>query len=153
MRLRAAWLGLLAALAGSAIDIPAASAAMRITDDPGGRIVTYMHKFANLRASGERVIIDGTCASACTIVLGAVPRDRICVTQRARLGFHAAWEFGQAGRPVTNPMATRFLLAMYPPSVRSWIRKRGGLNGKMIYLSGRELAAMYPRCATETAGF
>ncbi len=72
---------------------------------------------------------------------------------RARLGFHAAWEFGHAGRPVTNPMATRFLLAMYPPSVRSWIKRRGGLNGKMIYLSGRELAAMYPRCGTETAGF
>jgi hypothetical protein len=153
MRLRAAWLGVVAILVGISIEIPAASAAMRITDDPGGRIVTYMRKFAGLRESGERVIIDGTCASACTIVLGAVPRERICITPRARLGFHAAWEFGQAGRPVTNPMATRFLLAMYPPSVRSWIRRRGGLNGKMIYLSGRELASMYPRCGTETAGF
>jgi hypothetical protein len=151
--LRAIWLGVLAVLAGISIDVSSASAAMRITDDPGGRIVTYMRKFASLRESGERVIIDGTCASACTIVLGAVPRERICITPRARLGFHAAWEFGQAGRPVTNPMATRFLLAMYPPSVRSWIRRRGGLNGKMIYLSGRELAAMYPRCGTETAGF
>jgi hypothetical protein len=151
MRLQAAWLGVLATLVGISIEIPTASAAMRITDDPGGRIVTYMRKFAGLRESGERVIIDGTCASACTIVLGAVPRERICITPRARLGFHAAWEFGQAGRPVTNPMATQFLLAMYPPSVRSWIRRRGGLNGKMIYLGGRELAAMYPRCGTETA--
>jgi hypothetical protein len=153
MKLRAAWLGVLAIFVGMSFDVPVASATMRITDDPGGRIVTYMRKFAGLRESGERVIIDGTCASACTIVLGAVPRERICITSRARLGFHAAWEFGEAGRPVTNPMATRFLLAMYPASVRGWIKRRGGLNGKMIYLGGRELAAMYPRCGTETAGF
>jgi hypothetical protein len=151
--LRAAWLGLLTVLISSSFDVPAASAAVRISDDPGGRIVTYMRKFQLLRESGERVIIDGTCASACTIVLGAVPRERICITPRARLGFHAAWEFGQAGQPVANPMATRFLLAMYPPQVRNWIRRRGGLNGKMIYLSGRELASMYPRCAAQTAGY
>jgi hypothetical protein len=151
--LRAAWLGLLTVLISFSFDVPTASAAVRISDDPGGRIVTYMRKFQLLRESGERVIIDGTCASACTIVLGALPRERICITPRARLGFHAAWEFGQAGRPVTNPMATRFLLAMYPPSVRNWIRRRGGLNGKMIYLSGRELAAMYPRCGAQTAGY
>jgi hypothetical protein len=151
--LRAAWLGLLTVLISFSFDVPTASATVRISDDPGGRIVTYMRKFQLLRESGERVIIDGTCASACTIVLGALPRERICITPRARLGFHAAWEFGQAGRPVTNPMATRFLLAMYPPSVRNWIRRRGGLNGKMIYLSGRELAAMYPRCGAQTAGY
>ena len=32
------------------------------------------------------------CASACTIVLGAVPRDRICLTPNASLGFHAAYD-------------------------------------------------------------
>jgi hypothetical protein len=37
------------------------------------------------------VIIDGFRASACTIVLGAVPDDKICVTSRAKFGFHAPW--------------------------------------------------------------
>src|SRR3954447_12755793 len=122
MKLRAPCRGVLGIFGGMSFDLPVASATMRHSDDPGGRLVTYMRKFAGLRESGERVIIDGTCASACTIVLGAVPRERICITPRARLGFHAAWEFGQAGRPVTNPMATRFLLAMYPSSVRGWIK-------------------------------
>ena len=36
-----------------------------------------------LRKSGQRVVIDGTCASACTLVLGVIPHDRICVTSRA----------------------------------------------------------------------
>jgi hypothetical protein len=42
------------------------------------------------------VIIDGFCASACTIVLGTVPHDKICVTFRAKLGFHAAWDPGSS---------------------------------------------------------
>ena len=96
--------------------------------------------------SDERVIIDGPCLSACTMVLGVIPRERICVTARARLGFHAAWHPGDDGRPVTSRAATRLLMEIYPDQVRSWISRRGGLSPRMIYLSGRELAAMYPTC-------
>jgi hypothetical protein len=35
---------------------------------------------------------------------------------------------------------------IYPQQVRSWIRKRGGLSRRMLYLRGRELAAMYRPC-------
>jgi hypothetical protein len=94
--------GLLAAvllLAG----VGASHAVVRIAEDRGGRIGTYVDKYQGLRSSGETVIIDGLCASACTIVLGAVPHDRICVTSHANLGFHAAWDFGADGRAVTNP--------------------------------------------------
>jgi hypothetical protein len=38
-----------------------------------------------LASAGESVIIDGLCASACTIVLSELPRDKICVTSRALL--------------------------------------------------------------------
>ena len=30
-----------------------------------------------MRASGERIVIDGPCLSACTLVVSMVPRDRI----------------------------------------------------------------------------
>ena len=112
--------GLLAAvllLAG----VGASQAVVRIADDRGGRIGTYVDKYQGLRTSGETVIIDGLCASACTIVLGAVPHDRICVTSHANLGFHAAWDFGANGRAVTNPEATQMLYSMYPTPVRRWI--------------------------------
>ena len=91
-------------------------------------------------------IIDGPCLSACTMVLGVIPRERICVTPRARLGFHAAWNPGKNGRPVTSVAATKLLMDIYPEHVRSWIKGRGGLSRRMIVLSGRELAAMYPTC-------
>jgi len=85
--------------------VGASHAVVRIADDRGGRIGTYVDKYQDLRTSGEAVIIDGLCASACTIVLGAVPYDKICVTSHANLGFHAAWDFGDNGRAVTNPDA------------------------------------------------
>jgi hypothetical protein len=126
--------------------VGASSAAVRIVQDPGGRIETYVDKYKVVRSSGEMVIIDGSCVSACTIVLGTVPHDKICVTPHARLGFHAAWDPGSNGRRIINPEATRTLYSMYPFEVRHWIDQRGGLTPQMIFLGGRELAAMYRPC-------
>ena len=126
--------------------IGASEAAVRIARDSGGRIETYVGKYQGVRSSGESVIIDGFCASACTIVLGSVPHDRICVTSRARLGFHAAWDPDSRGRKITNFQATQTLYLMYPFEIRHWIDQRGGLTPHVIFLSGRELAAMYRPC-------
>jgi hypothetical protein len=137
--------GLLAAfllLAG----VAQSQAVVRIADDRGGRIGTYVDKYQDLRNSGEAVIIDGLCASACTIVLGAIPRDKICVTSHATLGFHAAWDFGANGRAITNAEATQMLYSMYPSPVKRWIAARGGLTPHMIFLRGKELQSMYKPC-------
>src|SRR5258708_35800126 len=82
--------------------VRASDAAVRIREDRGGRIGAYVDKYKGLRSSGEKVIIDGYCVSACTIVLGSVAPDRICVTSRARLGFHAAWNPSSKGREITH---------------------------------------------------
>jgi len=128
------------------VGMGASQATVRIADDRGGRIGTYVDKYQGLRNSGETVIIDGLCASACTIVLGALPRDKICVTSHANLGFHAAWDFGSNGRAVTNPEATQMLYSMYPTVVKRWISQRGGLTPRMIFLRGKQLQSMYKPC-------
>src|SRR5215471_7195205 len=138
-------IALLAATIAAACNVPA-SATVRITSDPGGQIGPYLEKLQSLRNSGQSVIIDGPCLSACTMVLGMIPRDRICVTSRARLGFHAAWRPDQAGRQIFAQDGTELLTSVYPQQVRDWINRRGGLSSHLIYLSGRELASMYPRC-------
>jgi hypothetical protein len=137
-----------ALIAAAAIVLTAAnaSATMRISDDVGGRIGAYVDQFSQVRASGERVVIDGPCLSACTLVLGIVPRDRICVTRRATLGFHAAWMPGPHGRRVTSAVGTQALWDIYPQHVRRWIKARGGLSPRMKFLRGRELMSMYPLC-------
>lgn len=138
-------IGLIAAaflLTGTAIG----HAEVRISNDPGGQIGAYMQKYQGLRSSGERVVIDGFCASACTIVLGEIPYDRICVTAQASLGFHAAFDPDSDGRHITNLVATHFLYSIYPSPVRRWISRHGGLTPHMILLQGKELQAMYRPC-------
>jgi hypothetical protein len=129
-----------------AMAVSPASATKRISDDPGGQLGPYLQKLAALRSSGEQVVIDGKCLSACTMVLGVIPRDHICVTSKAQLGFHAAWRPDEAGRQVTSREGTELLMDNYPQQVRDWISRRGGLTPHMIFLSGRELASMYPTC-------
>ena len=123
-----------------------ASAQFRIAEDRGGQIGPYLKQFAMIRDSGSRVIIDGTCLSACTLVLGTVPKDRICVTSRANLGFHAAWNMAPGGRAVYSEEGTRLLWDIYPSAVRQWIKRKGGLSPRMIFLRGKELASMYASC-------
>ena len=124
-----------------------ASADVRIRSSPGGAVEAYLAAFARVRQSGQRVVIDGPCLSACTLVLSTIPRNRICVTRRAVLGFHAPrWYDLQSGRTTRAPEATRAVTATYPAGVRAWIKKRGGLTQKVIYLRGKELSALYPRC-------
>ncbi len=96
--------------------------------------------------SGERVVIDGPCLSACTLVLSMVPNNRICVTRRAVLGFHAARSIDTRGRMYAEPEASELVLEAYPSAVRGWIVRRGGLTSRLLLLRGRELAAIYPSC-------
>ena len=144
MRTRFATSALLALLL-SAFAAPA-SAELRILASPGGEVGPFLELFDRVRASGERVVIDGPCLSACTLVLSAVPNDRICVTRRAILGFHAARSMDTRGRMYAEPEASAVVLAAYPSPVRSWIRRHGGLTSRVLLLRGRELAAIYPVC-------
>jgi hypothetical protein len=128
------------------LNVADASSAVRITNDRGGRIGSYVIKYQRLASAGESVIIDGLCASACTIVLSEVPHDKICVTSRATLGFHAAWNYGPNGRAFTVPEATLMLYSAYPTLVRRWITRQGGLTPHIMFLKGKPLQAMYRSC-------
>jgi hypothetical protein len=128
------------------LNVADASSAVRITNDRGGRIGSYVIKYQRLASAGESVIIDGLCASACTIVLSELSLDKICVTSRATLGFHAAWNYGPNGRAFTDPEATLMLYSAYPTLVRRWIARQGGLTPHIMFLKGKPLQAMYRSC-------
>ena len=120
---------------------------VRILASPGGEVGTFLQLFETLRESGERVIIDGPCYSACTLVLSTIPKDRICVTRRAVLGFHGARLVDRDGNVYIAPSSVNELVAeTYPAPVQHWIARRGGLSTKMIVLRGNELFRYYPRC-------
>ena len=133
-----------------ACGVKSASATMRIIDDQGGQVGKYLQAFAKVRSTGERVIVDGDCLSACTMVLGLVPPNQICVTPRARFGFHAASMPNNDGRLVTSALATEALWGIYPASVRRWIIQHGGLTNQMIYMEGRSLDGIVATCDLPT---
>jgi len=126
--------------------IASARAEVRILSSPGGQVGPFIELFDKVRETGERVVIDGPCLSACTLVLMTVPSERICVTRRAVLGFHAARSMDQRGRLYAEPEASKAVHSAYPEPIRNWISRRGGLTSRMLLLRGRELAAMYPSC-------
>jgi hypothetical protein len=139
---------LLAILIMTALSAPAlpAVAEVRILKSPGGQVGPFLDLFEQVRESGERVVIDGPCMSACTLVLSIVPNERICVTRRAVLGFHAARSVDRRGRLYAEPEASETVLHAYPAPVQDWINRRGGLTSRLLLLRGRELAAMYRPC-------
>jgi hypothetical protein len=142
---------LLAAVTVASISGSSAHATMHITGDPGGLIIEYAEKFLQARASGEQVVIDGACLSACTLAVAMLPRGQVCATSKAVLGFHAAWRPTTHGGKATSSIATQAMMELYPADVRGWIGRHGGLTPRMIFLQGRELSAMVPTCGA-TAG-
>jgi hypothetical protein len=121
-------------------------AEIRILSSPGGQVGPFLDMFEQVRASGERVVIDGPCLSACTLVLSMVPNSRICVTRRAVLGFRGARSMDRRGRLHAEPEASEEVLQTYPAPVQDWIQRRGGLTSRLLLLRGRELAAIYRSC-------
>ena len=141
------WQAALAGALASALVTSVASADVRITNDPGGEITAYLSRFQEMRASGERLVIDGPCLSACTLFTALIPRNKVCVTARAVLGFHAASYYDDASRSLVPTRAgTRLVMRLYPQAIRNWIVRHGGLTPRIIGLRGRELASLYNTC-------
>ena len=129
-----------------------ARADLHITRDHGGYVTEYKAKYERIRDRNERVIIDGICNSACTLVFGIVPMNKICVTPRASLGFHQAY-YDKAftfGIKVTSAEGTSDLMSYYPDTVKDWIRRNGGLTTEMKKIkNGEDLWKIVDPCPEE----
>lgn len=141
------WLAAVVGALASALVTTAAVADIRIVNDPGGEVTSYLRKYNAMRSSGERLVIDGPCLSACTLFTGLIPHNHVCVTKRAVLGFHAASYYDDVRRSLVPTRAgTRLVMHLYPQEIRDWIGRHGGLTPHIIALRGHELAAMYDTC-------
>jgi hypothetical protein len=117
-----------------------ARADLHITSDHGGYVTEYKAKYERIRDRHERVIIDGICNSACTMVFGIVPLNKICVTPKASLGFHQAYydKSFTFGIKVTSYEGTSELMSYYPQPVKEWIKRNGGLTPDMKKIKNGE---------------
>lgn len=113
--------------------IKAALAALIITYNAGGNIADTMLIVGKAAREHRTVIIDGYCASACTLHLS---NPRTCVTPRAVLVFHAA----------SNALGTAYLMRMYPANIREYIQSQGGLTKRLIILRGKLAQRLIGSC-------
>jgi hypothetical protein len=144
-------------LAALVLCAPALAAdALVIRDDPGGALTEYASHYRAIARSGEHVVIDGDCISACTMIFGRVPANRVCVTPNAVFGFHSA-SYGAVDenrQPIPGEQrftlaGTRELTARYPAAVRAAIRRRGwnmaSAHPQVIFIPAAELG-VYGAC-------
>src|SRR5712691_370327 len=116
--------------------VPAISETIDVYDNHGGSAAQYNARWAGLAARGVDVRIVGPCQSACTILLGHIPRNRICVTPAARFGFHLA----------RRQDATQMLWSAYQADIRSWINAHGGLQKNFIWMGAPDVYRYFKRC-------
>jgi len=116
---------------------PALARTVDVSDDHGGSVAAYASRWSALAAQGVDVRIVGPCQSACTVLLGHIPRTRICVMPDASFGFHLA----------NLPSATATLWAAYAPDIRGWIGAHGGLTHNFIWMRAPDIYRYFRRCA------
>jgi hypothetical protein len=109
---------------------------VEITDDRGGFVFLYVEKWEKLQTQKVNVRIAGPCLSACTVLLGYIPRRDICVTPEASLGFHLA----------TLPSVTQQLLDLYPEDINAWLDQHGGLSLRVLWMQAPEIFKYFSKC-------
>lgn len=81
-----------------------------ISEDMGGILLEYIAKYVTWEKNGDTVRIEGSCVSACTVVLGIIPASRICATRNSELAFHSAV---LAPRDIYTEEGTRLIWFFY----------------------------------------
>lgn len=91
------------------------------------------------------MVVDGRCASACTVYLS---NPNLCATGRAQFWFHSAYLVSPMGWKILDPNSTATMLGYYPPAVLKFIQKYRpyGLNGQWLVLKGAEMKSIVPQC-------
>jgi len=115
----------------------ASAETIEVANDRGGIVYFYQKRWEKLALQHPSVRVTGMCLSACTILLGYVPRRDICVTPNAVFGFHLA----------TMQSATDELWKAYPDDIRAWIDQNGGLEFlKIRWLQAPDIYKFFQKC-------
>lgn len=73
-----------------------------ITGDSGGLVSAYKTRAMKAKEDNLRIVIDGTCYSACLYYLSTYSSNRHCATERASLGFHGTYYIDGSGNIVRS---------------------------------------------------
>jgi hypothetical protein len=116
--------------------IAARAETIDVSDSHGGLVAEYDARWAGLAAQGVNVRIVGPCQSACTVLLGHIPHQRICVTPQASFGFHLA----------QTAKSTATLWNAYSADIQAWINQHGGLTSQFIWMRAPDTYRFFHKC-------
>lgn len=130
-----------------------------VTYSPGGTIVRFVEAAeAIYNGARTQVVINGTCKSACTILIDLIP-DKVCLTVWAQLYFHRGMRpmVKWADVPVLGSMVQvpvmiggiEYFTPNYSPDVMAWIRYIGGLpeDGAFVEMPAVIAHTLWSTCA------
>jgi hypothetical protein len=116
--------------------LPASAETIDVSDNHGGSVAQYSAHWSEVARRGVNVRIVGPCQSACTVLLGRIPRSRICVTPEASFGFHLAH----------LSSATATLENAYSSDIKAWINAHGGLTHDFIWMRAPDTYRYFHKC-------
>jgi hypothetical protein len=126
-----------------------AYATVYLNHNPGGNVGEFMQDVESVGQSGDNVVINGACASSCTLYLAL--GSRVCVTTGAVMGFHSPfYPIPDGSRGHTARDAIPVFMSSYPPALQAWINAHGGLTARPLLLKGTQLVKLGVRaCSAE----
>ena len=124
--------GVLIVLASLAGAIASGDTIKTVRHDLGGNIGDRLGEMHSMRG----VVIDGICASSCTLYLGL---PDTCVTRRAKLGFHGPNL--PSGRKMGKTYFdgwTGVMAEQYPPAIAEWFMAEARHSTALIYIKAEQ---------------
>jgi len=74
----------------------------------------------------SKVEVRGDCTSACTLIVGAIDKSKICFGPNGKLHFHQGRDTRWPDNPV-SPETTQWMFDRYPSDIQNWIGKAKNL--------------------------
>ena len=123
-------------LALTPLSKPVVAETIDVYDHHGGSVAAYNARWSALAARGVSVRVVGPCQSACTVLIGHIPRSKICVTPQASFGFHLA----------KREDMTQLIKSLYPADIKGWIRAHGGLTVDLKWMRAPDTYRYFRKC-------
>lgn len=110
----------------------------------------FQAQAAELRRSHTPIVVDGLCASACTILVDE-DRSQVCITRKAVFAYHMVRRIDadlEQPRGVPLVPASDYSAHSYAtPGLNAWIKAKGGLPREgVLVMRFDEAKAFYRPC-------
>jgi hypothetical protein len=110
-----------------------------VTYNGGGTTLLFLSAAYMARWKKHAVIIDGECASACSVFADHA-RQQVCITPKAKFSFHKStwWADGKKNNFITH---------LYSGDILQWVQSHGGLPEKgFLTMSYNDAKQFWPTC-------